>query len=465
MRNVSKGKTTKPSRGNGHGSLERRPNGYWLARWTNNGKRYSQIIRDDDGEPVTDRRTAEQILEKITAPYRLESEADTAAMLATKAAGREAELKAWKDKQPALGIGEAFVAYRNSLKRPQGANAATLDRYETYYNQFAAWLAIEQPGYTELRDITPADANAYARDFIARNSGGTFNKHLVLLRSMWRVLAADDEDKAETIDGHGPRLAKLTCNPWENIRKRQHTPYRKRELTIEEARRVCSTLEGELRLLFAVGLYTGQRLGDCCLLKWRDIDLRRGAVSTVPHKTAKHNTRVWLAIHPELARLLEEIPAKERGEYVMPSMAATYKTDGGSVKISNRVQEAFAAAGIATQSENPSGSGKARVEVGFHSLRHTFVSMLGNSGTSLALVQAMVGHTNTAMTQHYFHGSESAIRTAVNQLPNVIEAEYTEIPPNDAQGNLAAFREIVQRMTADERHKAAAWLADYNEKN
>lgn len=53
------------------------------------------------------------------------------------------------------------------------------------------------------------------------------------------------------------------------------------------------------------------------------------------------------------------------------------------------------------------------VEVGFHSLRHTYVSLHAERGTPQAVVQAIVGHGNPAMTNHYTHiGEETARRVA-----------------------------------------------------
>ena len=53
----------------------------------------------------------------------------------------------------------------------------------------------------------------------------------------------------------------------------------------------------------------------------------------------------------------------------------------------------------------------------FHSLRHTFVSIAVNAGVPLATVQSIVGHTSTAMTRHYYHPSEDALRQAVSAIP------------------------------------------------
>lgn len=52
--------------------------------------------------------------------------------------------------------------------------------------------------------------------------------------------------------------------------------------------RVCGSVTGEMRLLFAVGIYTGLRLGDCAMMEWGSIDLGRNRIMTIPRKTARH---------------------------------------------------------------------------------------------------------------------------------------------------------------------------------
>ena len=40
-------------------------------------------------------------------------------------------------------------------------------------------------------------------------------------------------------------------------------------------------------------------------------------------------------------------------------------------------------------------------------------------GVPLAAVQAIVGHTSTAMTRHYYHENEDALRRAVDAIPAI----------------------------------------------
>lgn len=449
-------------RANGHGSLERRPNGSYLARWVCNGKRYSQLIKDDDGNAVTDKRQAEQLLEKITAPYRLGSEAETAALLATKAAGKQAEVQAWKDKQPALLLVDACDAYRASLSRPRGTGDEALDGYEAFFDAFLRWLKTNRPDYTEIREVTQADADAYAKHLLTKVSASTFNKHLVFFRRLWRVLITDDKRKDDDAKSPTERKAKLSGNPWEGIQRQEFQTHSRKVLTVEQMGKVFATADGDLRVLFALGAYTGLRLGDCCLMRWEAFDWQAGIICTTPRKTAKHGTQVKLPLHPALARILEALPGDKSSGYVLPTIADKYLRDKSAP--SKLVQRVFKACGFDTTSPSEREGGRARIDIGFHSLRHTFVSMLGNAGASLALVQAMVGHTSAAMTEHYFHANDAALRGSVNLLPNVIDIEATVTPASEPAdtGRLADFRKLVLAMTADERKAAAKWLSDFD---
>ena len=66
---------------------------------------------------------------------------------------------------------------------------------------------------------------------------------------------------------------------------------------------------------------------------------------------------------------------------------------------------------------------RAVLEVGFHSLRHTYVSLHAESGTPAGIIQANVGHSNPAMTRHYTHVSETAALEYAQRLPGLTDGE------------------------------------------
>ena len=81
--------------------------------------------------------------------------------------------------------------------------------------------------------------------------------------------------------------------------------------------------------MFALGIYTGLRLGDCALMDWGSIDLARNRIMTIPRKTARHadGKPVVIPLHPVLAAIIAEVPPESRTGYLLPVTAKTYARD------------------------------------------------------------------------------------------------------------------------------------------
>ena len=436
-------------RSKGLGCLERKGR-VWRARWTVDGKTFTKTTG------TSDRREAEKILAEIVAPFAAKSDAERLENLAVKIEGRKAEIRRYEDSKPALALADGFEAYRRSTERPD-TGARTLDGYEAQYNRLVRWAEENAPDAREMRNFTRATVDAFVKHLAGELSANSFNKYITLFRRMWDVLAEE---------------GRMTENPWAKIRHMTLATHTRRELTIEELARVCGSVTGEMRLLFAVGIYTGLRLGDCALLEWGAIDLARNRIMTIPRKTARHahGRPVVIPLHPTLAAMLTEIPPDARTGYLLPEIAQGYKQNDSY--LCRKIQAIFESAGIRTRTT--ADGERARVDVGFHSLRHTFVSLSANAGAPLAVVQAIVGHSNPAMTRHYFHESEAALQSAVAALPSISldgaqDAENTPaaLPspvatsePADgadaAQSRFSAFRDVVRDMTREELEAARA---------
>jgi integrase len=297
-----------------------------------------------------------------------------------------------------------------------------------------------------LRDVTRAVAEEYAASLNhGRLSAGTFNKHLNLLKLVFRVL----KDKG-----------RVTVNPWADIQRKRNVAQGRRELTIEELRNVCQSATGDLRVLFGLGIYSGMRLGDCATLRWAEVDMARNIIRRIPNKTARRNPKpVIVPIHPVLKEMLETTATKQCGDYVLPEIAELYPRRPDAV--TNLVQRHLIACKIKTHKPGTGENGKrAVVEVGFHSLRHTFVSPCRESNAPLAVVESIVGHSNPAMTRYYTHVGELAAGQAVAMLPSVMGQAASIASTVNLEATLSQARAMAQKMTAKNwRKKQAALLA------
>jgi integrase len=153
--------------------------------------------------------------------------------------------------------------------------------------------------------------------------------------------------------------------------------------------------------------------------------------------------------------MLADVPANERDAvYVLPQSAHTYLKRARS-KLTQKIQKHFEACGIKTTEKREVGS-RARVVVGFHSLRHAFVSMAREAGAPLAVIKGLVGHHSVSLTRHYTHVSEAASQNAIGLLPSLDSSAL--VPAGRARDEI--LRNLIESMTAGNwREKKAAALA------
>jgi len=385
---------------------------FWLA-YSVNGKRIRQRLLDDDGNSIKSIGAAKKARARILAPLAAADKVEQLRNIQSKLNyAEEDQAQAIDEANPPLTIARAWDAFLTS-KDGSDISADMQCRYFGYWKNFNKWLSANRPELKCLREITPQTAQDYAANLNrAKISPHTYNKHVDFLRRFLRTLAEP---------------ARMPTNPFEKDGKSRFRKKKikksnaRRELTIAELKEVLEKATGDLKTLFYIGTFTGLRLGDCCTLKWSEVDLDRGLVRRVPNKTAADERPVLIGIPSALHAELAETPSTRRKGYVLPKYAAlyTYRSPLGNPdkqpEITREIQSHFKDCEIQTIKEGTGpGTGKrAVVEVGFHSLRHTFVSLHSERGTPQAVVQSIVGHGSPAMTAHYTHiGEDTALRVA-----------------------------------------------------
>jgi integrase len=380
--------------------------------------------------------------------------------LLARIADRTGELQRVELEKPGLPVKQAWATFLTSPRRPD-SGPVTLKYYALQWNRFEGWMEKRKQN-AAMRDVDADTAEAYAAFLTAGGAApNTYNKHVALLQLVFRILGLTPAHK-------------ITGNPWANIQRRRLASHSHRELTVAELRQVCAAAEGEMKILFAIGIYTGLRLADAATLQWGEVDLDRGLIQRVPRKTARRTGKpVQVPVHRALAAMLAETPKDERSGPVLPDLCARYNADGYSVP--RLIQAHFERCGIATHAPgtgivkdkdgNDVNTGKrARVDVGFHSLRHTFVSLCRAANTPLSVVESIVGHSSPAMTRHYTHTGEAAARSAIAMLPGLKEKRTMPTPEERLKQLLAKVRRMpaakvkraVLRLLAGMRVKAKA---------
>lgn len=385
------------SSGKEHPASSKVPGIFWLATAGENGKRIRRRL-EVDGKPVTDLETARAEQMRVRVPYITHTEVDA---VRAELQRLETKLESEQDTaEPPLLVSDAWQTYIESANRPE-CGKDTLKGYKSMWDGLVGWCnkhSDEQIRY--VRDISEKLANGYASSLSGEGlSANTFNKRINFFRLFFRVLG---------------KQARIEVNPFDEITRKRMNGTSRRELSMSELRDVLLKSEGELQRLFWLGTFTGLRLGDCCTLRWDEIDLEAGVIRRIPRKTRARGKAVLIGIPPPLQRLLACI--ERNGPYVCPESAKLYLTSRTKQGwISYKIQRFFRELGIQTTIKDESKK-KAVQLVGFHSLRHTYASLHAASGTPQALIQENMGHSNPAMTEHYQHISEATARKVAAAL-------------------------------------------------
>ena len=430
------------------GSLITRGNNYYCF-WRHNKKAFSRVLRDESGQPITNKRQAEVARDKLMEMFAKKNQIESLQAIQNKIGNAQTALdtlNAEQDaiKNPPLPLSQAWSAFVRSTER-HDCSKATLHEYEAKWSAFVEWIQREYPAITTLREVGKSDARSYMQHLNSdKRAAATINIHLVTLKYIFRVLKDD---------------AKLTDDVWQGIKRKTVIMQSRRDLTVDELRKVVGSATGELKVLFAIGTYTGLRMGDCCTLRWCEVDLNRNQIRRVPNKTSRRNPKVVvIPIHPVLREILADILIVENAEFVSPKTAKIYNSGSRSL-ITRAVQNHFKKCGIRTTKPSDNG-GRAIVEVGFHSLRHTFVSMCREANAPLSVVENLVGHSSVDMTRHYSHSSEQAATSAVALLPS-INGTREIMPRQHTRDEL--LRELIESMTtknlSEKKSAALAMLA------
>ena len=413
--------------------------------------------------------------DRVLNPMNLKDEVDRAQAVLERVRTKEGAYKEAvekrADEETVVLLADAWELYLRQHNRPD-TGASTLAVYEGQINAFVAWMGDKYAKVLDLREVTQEHADEYAGHLLGSLSSSTFNRHVNLLTLVWRVLE---------------KAARLRLNPWRAIGRKRSIVHSRRELTVDELKSVCEAAQGEMRVLIALGIYCGLRLGDAACLDWSNVDMARRTISLVPRKTARREQkRITVPMHPALYGMLAETSADRRRGFVMPGLEARYKSFDGALakdvaslflsvdiktnpnKLTKSEKDAAKAAAEEEAKKGETGRRKrpkrkpkpkgdrVRSDCGFHSLRHTFVSLCAAGGVPQSVVQSLVGHGSPAMTQHYTHIALETAQKAVATLPDVTHAEGLPERANATEAEMAEVERVLGLLTLAQLEKVAA---------
>lgn len=319
------------------------------------------------GEKIAEQQLA--AAEKIVAK-KLTAESMAGPFAALRAARMREAMERLKSlyTAPALTASELWARYLES-NAAATVTESTLETKRQRFGIFITWA-----GNRDCAALSALDAQEFLRSLDC--SPQTKNLYIAMIASVWKA---------------SPDIS----NPWTAALREKAEVNHKQALTRDQVRRLveyCRTTgRADWSALVLVGYYTGLRLKDAINLR-RD-QVQDDYIDLTPAKTARTGRRVRIPVAPQLADALAALPLSI-GNY-FPELAALYQRS--RQQIDRQFQRLLCEAKLAAPG------------VGFHSLRHTFVTEALSAGIELKAVQAVVGHVSeTITTGTYYHGETHA---------------------------------------------------------
>ncbi len=215
------------------------------------------------------------------------------------------------------------------------------------------------------------------------------------------------------------KLGFLTTNPCLAIESLKTEYHEAETFSLEQVAALVRTAPSDdWKGLVLAGFYTGQRLGDLTNLTWSQVDLAKEMIFI--NKQRKTGVGVAIPIHPDLQEHLLKLPAPKNGRAaVFPSLHG--KSGSGKSGLSEAFKRLMVAAGIPlekrVEASGPAGRGRNRLS--FHSLRHSFNSVLANAGIHEEIRQKLTGHKDKDTHKIYTHHDFPSLRDAVVKIPSL----------------------------------------------
>ena len=302
-----------------------------------------------------------------------------------RADARRDRLSLPKGRKVALSFAAAVTGYMERMEVSGGRNLAK--KRQELRDHLVPFFG-DQP----LSKITAFDIQRYIKSRRGRVRDATINRELATLSHVLHRAAEW---------GWIDRLPKIPRLREDNRRLVYLTPEQIDRLLDAARRDAC----WEIYPFILVGLHTAMRRMEILSIRWEHVDLERRVIH-IPKAKAGARDQPMTA---ELATYLDELRALMPGAtWLFP---AADSASGHRVAIEKPFRRVVVAAGL-----DP-------LEVTRHTLRHTAITHLVQSGVDLPTVQRISGHKTLAMVARYAHQSGEHIAAAMERLEERVTQE------------------------------------------
>jgi integrase len=271
-------------------------------------------------------------------------------------------------------IEQQYLPYVRTYKRSWADDASLLKNH-----------LLPRFGKCRLDEIARQDVQQMHQDRRAAGAApGSANRLLILMRYIYNLALRWE-------------VAGVAANPCKGIPLLEENNKKERYLSADEAERlyhaVCRSENPMLRYIVPMLILTGARKREVLDARWEDFNQAR-RIWRIP--VTKAGKARYVPLSDGALNVLSSLPTTPACPWAFPNP----ETGRPYVSI-------FYAWDTARRKADLS-------DVRIHDLRHSFASLLINSGRTLYEVQQILGHTQVKTTQRYAHLSQDTLLAAAN---------------------------------------------------
>ncbi|MDD3021844.1 MAG: tyrosine-type recombinase/integrase [Alphaproteobacteria bacterium] len=314
--------------------------------------------------------------------------------------------------QKSIPLSEVWGTY---TQQPDRARPATVREIFSYQATLQEFVDFVKDPKVELRDVTQAMAEKFSEHL--RTTQISVSTHNRKIKRLCRIFQALRPYRNENNPFSSSSLLRREREEQEqNVRRLSFTREQEQKLLealLDQKYKVMH--KPEVRVIYHIGMFTGQRMKDCVLLRWDRINLDMKRIWVKQFKTGKE---VTIPIAPKLMEVLLEAQTWKTDEYVCPNVAARYKkVDANGKNTGNNLVNIDVLRVIRWIGLEPSvdveGRKKKVTMYGFHSLRHSFASHCAVAGVPKAVVTSILGADSEIVDRYYTHIGNEAQEKAI----------------------------------------------------
>lgn len=240
-------------------------------------------------------------------------------------------------------------------------------------------------GNVYMDDISRLDIQKMHHDRRAEGAApGSANRLLIMMRYIFNLAIKWE-------------VSGIKANPCKGLPLMKENNYKERYLSVDEAQRlyeaVCNVDNTMLKHIVPMLILTGARKREVLDSKWQDFDLDRQIWRISMSKSGRSR---YVPLSDGALNVLKNMPRVPMCDWAF----ANPETSKPYTSVYRAWDKARVKAGLA--------------DVRMHDLRHSFASLLINSGRTLYEVQQILGHTQVKTTQRYAHLSQDTLLAAAN---------------------------------------------------